>query len=126
MPTIVRPNDEKPRKRRNKCGMQNPECGKKTEVQKSAADEAVTERTLWHLRQQIAGCLQRIDELETMVYKLAYGGKEKEYYTVEETAEIWGMSKSALYLMIRDGRLPAVKIGEALRISKATILRGTK
>ena len=81
---------------------------------------------IWDLRQQIAGCLQKIDELETKVYKLAYGGKEKEFYTVEEAAEIWGMSKSALYLMIKDGRLPAVKIGDKLRISKATILRGTK
>lgn len=122
MPTIVRP--EGAAKPKRKAGRPKLEPAPVKAQPAGTADE--TERTLWNLRQQIAGCLQRIDELETMVYKLAYGGKEKEYYTVEEAAEIWGMSKSALYLMIRDGRLPAVKIGEALRISKATILRGTK
>lgn len=119
MPTIVR-DAQKPRR---KPGRPKLEPGP---VQAAAHPADDTERVIWNLRQQIAGCLQKIDELETMVYKLAYGGKEKEFYTVEETAEIWGMSKSSLYLMIRDGRLPAVKIGEALRISKATLLRGTK
>lgn len=121
MPTIVRP--EGTPKPKRKGGRPKLEPAPVKAQPAGTADE--TERTLWHLRQQIAGCLQRIDELETLVYKLAYGGKEKEYYTVEETAEIWGMSKGTLYLMIKDGRLPAVRIGEALRISKNTILKGT-
>lgn len=121
MPTIVRP--EGTSKPKRKVGRPKLEPGPKMTQPANPADD--TERVIWHLRQQIAGCLQRIDELETMVYKLAYGGKEKEYYTVEEAAEIWGMAKGSLYVMIRDGRLPAVKIGEVLRISKATILRGT-
>lgn len=122
MPTIVRDTDKRERKRgRPKA---EPAAPVKAKRQPDVMP-AETERTIWNLREQIAGCMQRIDELETLVYKLAYGGKEKDYYTVEETAEIWGMSKSALYVMIRDGRLPAVKIGEALRISKNTILKGT-
>lgn len=123
MPTIVR--NAQPKRERKKRESTAEDVQPKR-IKRSPAEEAVTERMIWDLRQQIAGCLQKIDELETKVYKLAYGGKEKEFYTVEETAEIWGMSKSALYLMIKDGRLPAVKIGDKLRISKATILRGTK
>lgn len=122
MPTIVRP--EGAAKPKRKPGRPKLEPGPVKAQPASTADE--TERTLWNLRQQIAGCLQKIDELETMVYKLAYGGKDKEYYSVEEAAEIWGCSKGHVYLMIRDGRLPAVRIGEnVVRITKATILRGT-
>lgn len=120
MPTIVRDAPKRERKRGRPKG--EPAAVKK----ESAVPAEVTEQTIWQLRQQIAGCLNRIDELETMVYKLAYGGKEKEFYTVEETAEIWGMAKSSLYVMIRDGRLPAVRIGEVLRISKKTLLQGTR
>ncbi|MBQ4513632.1 MAG: helix-turn-helix domain-containing protein [Anaerolineaceae bacterium] len=123
MPTIVR--NAQPKRERKKRESTAEDVQPKR-IKRPPAEEAVTERMIWDLRQQIAGCLQKIDELETKVYKLAYGGKEKEFYTVEEAAEIWGMSKSALYLMIKDGRLPAVKIGDKLRISKATILRGTK
>lgn len=122
MPTIVR---DAPKRKRRKRDNTAADTQPKT-VKKSAADEAVTEQVIWNLRQQIAGCLQKIDELETMVYKLAYGGKDKEYYSVEEAAEIWGCSKGHVYLMIRDGRLPAVRIGEnVVRLTKATILRGT-
>lgn len=122
MPTIVRP--EGTSKPKRKVGRPKYEPGP---VRKTPAEQTeVSDQTIWNLRQQIAGLLQRIDELETMVYKLAYGGKEKDFYTVEETAEIWGMSKGTLYVMIKDGRLPAVRIGEVLRISKATLMRGTK
>lgn len=122
MPTIVRP--EGTSKPKRKAGRPKYEPGP---VRKAPAEQTeVSDQTIWNLRQQIAGLLQRIDELETMVYKLAYGGKEKDFYTVEETAEIWGMSKGTLYVMIKDGRLPAVRIGEVLRISKATLMRGTK
>ena len=88
-------------------------------------DSAVNERTIWQLRSQIANALNRIDELEAQMIILAHGGKDKEFYSVEETAQIWGMSKGALYAMIREGRLPAVKIGETLRISRSTLLKGT-
>lgn len=121
MPTIVRDAPKRERKRgRPKA---EPSAVKNAAP---AVHEDATEQTIWKLRQQISACAQRIDELETMVYKLAYGGKEKEFYTVEETAEIWGMAKSSLYVMIRDGRLPAVRIGEVLRISKKTLLQGTR
>ena len=77
--------------------------GKKAEKDGSG-DAAVTERDLWNLRTQLAAAEIRIDELEAQVFRLAHGGKEKEFFTVEETAEIWGVSRSALYVMIRDGR----------------------
>ena len=98
--------------------------GKKAEKDGSG-DAAVTERDLWNLRTQLAAAEIRIDELEAQVFRLAHGGKEKEFFTVEETAEIWGVSRSALYVMIRDGKLPAVRIGDNLRIAKATLLKGT-
>ena len=85
----------------------------------------VTDQTIWQLRAQIAGALSRIEELEAQMLIMAHGGKEKEFYTVEETAQIWGMSKGTLYVMIREGRLPAVKIGDHLRIARATLLKGT-
>ena len=78
-----------------------------------------------YLNVDFAKIYNRIDELEAQMIILAHGGKDKEFYSVEETAQIWGMSKGALYAMIREGRLPAVKIGETLRISRATILKGT-
>ena len=87
--------------------------------------EAVSEKTIWQLRAQIAGALSRIDELEAQMVILAHGGKEKEFYTVEETAQIWDVSKGTLYRMIREGKLPAVKIGETMRIARATLLKGT-
>lgn len=84
----------------------------------------VTEKTIWQLRQQIAGALNRIDELEAQVLILARGGKEKEFYSVEEAAQIWDVSKSHLYLMIRQGTLPAIKIGDTVRIARGTLVSG--
>lgn len=86
--------------------------------------DAVSEREIWQLRTQISNALNRIEELEAQVLILARGGKEKEYYSVEEAAQIWDVSKSNLYKMIREGRLPAIRIGEAVRISRGTLISG--
>ena len=129
MARIVRPKEEK--RSNAELGIRNAECEpRKTRRTKAemetarAAANAVTEKELWDLRRQIAGALNRIDELEAQVLILARGGKEKEFYSVEEAAEIWGVSKSNLYLMIRQGRLPAIKIGETVRIARGTLITG--
>lgn len=96
----------------------------RTKAKKEVVEDAATEKELWDLRRQIAGALNRIEELEAQVLILARGGKEKEFYSVEEAAQIWGVSKSNLYLMIRQGRLPAIKIGEVVRISRGTLITG--
>lgn len=37
-------------------------------------------------------------------------------YTPTQLADLWGCSRSYLYLLLRDGRLPSVQIGRARRI----------
>ena len=122
MATIVRPKDERPRKRSRRQEAGCVEAPRS--IPKAEPAGKVTEKELWQLRQQIAGALNRIDELEAQVLILARGGKEKEFYSVEEAAQIWGVSKSNLYLMIRQGRLPAIKIGETVRIARGTLITG--
>lgn len=120
MPTIVRETPKRARRRQS-----NAAIAPKPAVKQAKTGDDATERTIWQLRAQIEGALARIEELEAQVFILAHGGKEKDFYSVEETAQIWGMSKSHLYTMIREGRLPAVKIGESVRISRATLMKGT-
>ena len=38
------------------------------------------------------------------------------YYTVNETAQALGLSKNGLYKLIYAGKIPAVKVGRAIRI----------
>ena len=121
MPTIVR---DAPKRQRKKAAVTETAAAQPKAVMKEEKDKAVTERELWDLRRQVAGALNRIDELEAQVLILSRGGKEKEFYSVEEAAQIWGVSKSNLYLMIRQGRLPAIKIGEVVRISRGTLVSG--
>jgi excisionase family DNA binding protein len=44
-----------------------------------------------------------------------------EVLTVEQAAEYLGFSNNTVYQMVRDGRLPAVKIGKQWRIKKAIL-----
>ena len=131
MATIVRPKDEKPRKRnrRQESGSGNQDPGDSVIFGPCSGSRAdpnggVKMRDFWQLRQELSNALNRIDELEAQVLILARGGKEKEFYSVEEAAQIWGVSKSNLYLMIRQGRLPAIKIGEVVRIARGTLITG--
>lgn len=121
MPTIVR---DAPKRQRKKAAVIETSAAQPKAVIKEEKEKAVTERELWDLRRQVAGALNRIDELEAQVLILARGGKEKEFYSVEEAAQIWGVSKSNLYLMIRQGRIPAIKIGEVVRIARGTLITG--
>lgn len=136
MATIVRPKDEKPVRRkkvpdsrRQESGSGNQDPGDSVILGPCSGSRAdpnggVKMRDFWQLRQEISNALNRIDELEAQVLILARGGKEKEFYSVEEAAQIWGVSKSNLYLMIRQGRIPAIKIGEVVRIARGTLVTG--
>ena len=42
---------------------------------------------------------------------------DKRYYSVEEVAELWGVSKQAIYVLLRTGRLRGFKPGRDWRIS---------
>ena len=66
MPTIVRP--ERTPKPKRKTGRPKLEPGPVKAQPAGTADE--TERTLWNLRQQISGLLQRLDDRLTLVEKL--------------------------------------------------------
>ena len=41
--------------------------------------------------------------------------------TVHEAAAILGVNPKTLYVEIRDGRFPAIRLGRAIRISRAVI-----
>lgn len=130
MPTIVR--DAPKRQRKKTVATETSATHRNAELKiggpcdGSRADPngVVTMRDFWQLRQELSGAKNRIDELEAQVLILARGGKEKEFYSVEEAAQIWGVSKSNLYLMIRQGRIPAIKIGEVVRIARGTLITG--
>ena len=44
----------------------------------------------------------------------------KRTYTVEEIAEILGIGRTSAYKLIRSGQFQTVRIGSAIRISKAS------
>jgi len=41
--------------------------------------------------------------------------------TIEQTAELLNLSRTSIYRLINDGRLPIVKIGRSVRIRRSTV-----
>lgn len=41
--------------------------------------------------------------------------------TIDETAQALGISRTLAYLMVRDGRLPAIRLGGTWRVPRAAL-----
>lgn len=46
---------------------------------------------------------------------------DKQFYSVAEVADVFGVSKWTIYSLIKKGELPAVRIGQQFRISRAAL-----
>ena len=47
--------------------------------------------------------------------------EEEKFFTVDDTAKRWKVTKQMIYSMVEDGRLAKVKIGKFVRIKLSTI-----
>lgn len=47
--------------------------------------------------------------------------KEKSYLTLEEVAELLGVNYQLIYRLVRDGKLPAIRLGRIYRIDRADL-----
>lgn len=45
----------------------------------------------------------------------------KDFFSAEELAALWGVPRQSVYTWIRRGELPALKLGRAVRISSAAV-----
>ncbi len=48
-------------------------------------------------------------------------GSETEYMSLEEVAEMLGVTYQLIYRLVRSGELPAVRLGKLYRVSKADL-----
>ena len=48
---------------------------------------------------------------------------DRQTFTIEETAEILGIGRSAAYQAARDGQIPVIKLGRRLLVPKVALER---
>jgi len=48
-------------------------------------------------------------------------GNEQEYMSLEEVADMLGVTYQLIYRLVRSGELPAVRLGKLYRVSKADL-----